>query len=46
VNLVGLSHVSIWVVISRLLIYVKHPACMRDTRKTHEIFCRESWRKF
>jgi hypothetical protein len=23
--------------ISRTLIYVKHAACMRDTRKTHEI---------
>jgi len=38
INLVGLSYVFIWVVISRMLIYAKHAACMRDTRKTHEIF--------
>jgi hypothetical protein len=37
-NLAGLSHVFVWVVISRMLIYVKHAACMRDTRKTREIF--------
>ena len=37
-HVVGLSHVFIWVVISRMLIYVKRAASMRDTRKTNEIF--------
>ena len=37
-HLVGLSYVFIWVVISRILMKVKHAAYMRDTKKTHEIF--------